>query len=360
MPQLFKKLSEPNEDTVRLRREFLQFHAEFKIPPRNIPEIKHSNSSELLSGIFKHTNGIVFGEEHFDNVAAGFITDHMEYLHSLGVRKFFFEGLFYGMEKGVDGLRDEKDSTHNEYSRLISAAKNLGIEIIGIDSRGCKRGDGATRDIFMNAYAQKIINHHAENEKWIALVGMMHINSCTFIDSETFIRHKIHGISEMTGAIGMVIDPINDATESYIKYQSQFKAAPAKYINADIVYATPHHKISSEKYNKSNIKNPIEKLNITLNSLDYKLTYYDIDNHARFDTQTKQYIKGIIFAFKNENVSAQELESLKFKIKKDCGNSFNILLDSENSEIIFFCDAKNITLAAEEIKKSMIEIFDNV
>ena len=35
--------------------------------------------------------------------------------------------------------RDERDSVHEEYQELIDAAKRYAINVVGIDSKGCKQ-----------------------------------------------------------------------------------------------------------------------------------------------------------------------------------------------------------------------------
>ena len=130
---LLTKLANLNQTPAELRREFLKFYSELTLPQRNKPIISNiQNSLEFLKQIYDFSDGIIFGEEHFDNISAGFLIDHIEYLADLGVKTFFFEGLFYGLERGMDGRRDERDNVHEEYRKLIDTVKQHNIKIVGI------------------------------------------------------------------------------------------------------------------------------------------------------------------------------------------------------------------------------------
>lgn len=343
-----KNLANLNYCPISLRRELLQFHASFT--PYTKPSIQHTgeeNSSEFLTNLYNHADGVIFGEEHFDNISAGFLAGHMEHIAGLGVKTLFFEGLFHGLEKGMDGTRNERDSVYPEYQHMIDAAKKCGLNIVGIDAKGCKRGDGVTRDIFMNSYAQVVINKLPDRGKWVALTGMMHLNDSVFIDPITFERHLVRGLAEMTGGISVIIDAVNDNNERYIKANSEFLAAPAKMVKSDFIIGVPAYKKTQDKI----ITATVAELERDIEKHGWQLTHYDIDDFARKNGD--DYIKAIIFAFSVKNKNMTELEAIKYQIKNRVATKklLDINIDEKYREIVFCCQADALDELVENIRK---------
>ena len=340
-----------------LRGEFLNYHASITINPKPKLDLEAiTDEYSLFREAFSKTNGIVIGEEHFDNVSAGFLVDNMEYLVSLGVDTLFFEGLFYGLERGADGLRDERESVHPEYSRLMEAAKTHGLKIVGIDSKGCKRGDGITRDIFMNAHAAAIINA-SDAKKWIALVGMMHLESCHFIDSVTTQKHIVHGLAGLTEAYSIILHALQEDEQKYINNRTKFFAWPAKRITPNFLVGIHAHKNISDIYRGVEITNPVEELYQSIKHQGWQISHYDIDSYAKYIAEVG-YIKGIVFALSNSNLEEEALAKITCAFEttlnssSDNSNSW-INITSDGCEIIFFCDLNNIEFAVKLAEESM-------
>ena len=355
---MWNRLADLDYNPVKLRGEFLQYHAVCEIPSRpaiNLESITDEYS--LLAQAFEKGGGIVFGEEHFDNVSAGYLIDNMEYIASLGVDTLFFEGLFYGLERGIDGTREIRESVHPEYSRLIDSAQKNGLKIIGIDSKGCKRGDGITRDIFMNAHAGAIINS-TQKKKWIALVGMMHLNSCHFIDSVTLKKYKVNGIAELTGSTSIVLHAIENKQHKYIKHKSPFLAWPAKRITPDFVVGIYSYKNVADGYRGKKIINPVEELYQLIKHEGWEISHYDIDTYAKFCLKAG-YIRGAVFSFANNNIAPESMLSLKNNLEyayggfsSDITSWFDVAIN--NNELIFLCNFESIEYAAQSAKESLL------
>lgn len=355
---MWKRLQDLEYNPVKLRGEFLAYHASCIIPPK--PQISANLLSDeyaLIKEALTLGDGIVFGEEHFDNVSAGFIVDNMEYFASLGVDTLFFEGLFYKLERGAEGTGDERDYAHPEYSRLIETAKKHGIKIVGIDSKGCKRGDGITRDIFMNAHAAAVIESTQKN-KWIALVGMMHLESGIFIDSVTIKKSKVHGLADLTGATSIILHAIESSQRKYIKQRSPFLAWPAKRITPDYVVGIYSYKNVPEAYRGKVIINPVEELYQNIKHQGWRISHYDIDTYAKYHLKAG-YMRGAIFSFVNPSLSAEFIAELKQNMESSYSafSSDNLSwlhIATDNNEIIFSCNFESIEYAAIAAKESLL------
>lgn len=355
---MWNHLQDLQYNPVKLRGEFLAHHASYIIPSK--PFINQSaliDEYSLLREALTGGDGIVFGEEHFDNVSAGFIIDNIDYLVSLGVDTLFFEGLFYGFERGISGLRDESESVHSEYSRLISIAKKNGIKIVGIDSKGCKRGDGITRDIFMNAHAAAIINA-TKKHKWVALVGMMHVDNSCFIDSVTFKRYKVHSLADLTGSTSIILHAIEGGEHKYIKHKTPFKAWPAKRVVADYLVGVFSYKHVQEAYRGRIITNPVEELYQSIKHLGWEISHYDIDTYARYFLGAG-YIRGAVFSFVNSGLGAESfivfkdiLEYSYSSFSNDNTSWLNIVTNGQ--ELTFLCNFESIEYAAQAAKESLL------
>ncbi len=305
---MFRKLRNLSNDSDSLRREFLRYHQVFKTPRR--PKIilpEGLDESQILSHIFTYTDGIIFGEEHFDNVSAGFLAEHMDYLVDIGVDTFFFEGLLYGFENGASYTRDVADSVHEEYQALIEKAKSNSIKIIGLDSMGCKRGEGVTRTIFMNAHAQGVINS-TKKGKWLALVGMMHLNDCEYICPKTLEKYGVRGLAEFTGAASMILKEAY-GTEKYIETDVSYEALPAKKINADFLMGVHSYKRIPLELRGKRLTNHVKELS---EKTGFDVTYFDIDTFAKKHPKAGYY-KGFIFALAMKE-APRELERIKYDI----------------------------------------------
>jgi hypothetical protein len=363
---MWKNLQDLEYNPVKLRSEFLAYHSSCEIPKK--PDIDTNTLSDeyaLIKEALTVGDGIIFGEEHFDNVSAGFLVDNMEYLESLGVDTLFFEGLFYDLERGADGKGDERDNVHQEYSRLIDSAKKHNLKIVGIDSKGCKRGDGITRDIFMNAHGAAVING-TEKKKWIALTGMMHLESSLFIDSVTMRKYKVHGLADLTGATSIILHAIDSSQRKYIKPKSQFLAWPAKRISPDFLVGIYSYKHTAEAYRGKIIMNPVEELYQNIKHQGWNILHYDIDTYAKYHLKAG-YLRGAIFSFVNTGVGADFLASLKQNLETTCNGFtndnaswFHVAIDQ--NELIFSCNFESIEYAAESAKESLLnrELFEEL
>ncbi len=355
---MWNHLADLEYNPVKLRSEFLQYHASYNIPPRPVIDTNLvQDEYSLLKQVFEKTDGIVFGEEHFDNVSAGFLIDNMEYLVSLGVDTLFFEGLFYGLEKGVDNTREIRESVHPEYARLIDSATKYGLKIIGIDSKGCKRGDGITRDLFMNAHAAAIINATAK-KKWVVLVGMMHLSSCQFIDSVTLKKYKVHGIAQLTGSISIILHAIANNEYKYIKHNTPFLAWPAKRITPDFIVGIYSYKYIADTYRGKKIISPVEELYQFIKHEGWEIAHYDIDTYAKYYLKTG-YIRGAIFSFINKDLKPELLLTLKNNLATVYGSFSSevtswLHITAEHNELIFLCNFESIEYAAESAKEALL------
>jgi hypothetical protein len=364
---ILKKLADTNHCPIALRREFLQFHSLFSYPKKAEPtEITAINDHDLLNKLYSFSNGVIFGEEHFDNLSVDFLVKNMEYLAELGVRTLFFEGLFFGLEKGADGNRDEKDSAHEEYGVLLDAARMNNIKLVGIDAKVCHRGEGLTRDIFMNIYAQSIINNLKGDGKWLALVGMMHLNSGVYINPLTFERHTVRGLAELTGSVSVILDSIESHEERYIKYNSEYQASPAKRVSADFIVGVHNKKIPPELRKQSLQVIHFNDSHVKFSELGITVSYYDIDSFARVDAEINQPQKGIIFSLAFDKLPPKPLEAYKYSIKAAIPvystQWLDIKTDALRNEIIFSCHtglADDVVKKAEDILLESYETLES-
>jgi hypothetical protein len=291
---LLTRLANNNECTIALRREFLQFHSNFRIAKKiNLDEFPVANHRELLNKLYSLSNGIILGEEHFDNLSVSFIIENIKHLSELGVKTLFFEGLQFGLERGLDGNRDEKDSAYEEYGELLDVARLHNIKLVGIDAPACKKGEGLTRDIFMNIYAQSIINNMPDKGKWLALVGMMHLGDSVYINPLSFERHAVRGLSQLTSSVGIILDSVAPGNE-YIKFNDEFAVSPAKSLSADLIIGTHNKKTTADKRRINLTIHHFDEVYEDFSELGIAINYYDIDNFARL--QNNQYQKGVVFS----------------------------------------------------------------
>ncbi|MDB2414355.1 hypothetical protein N9W34_01120 [Rickettsiales bacterium] len=306
---MLKKLEDFSQSPRKLRREFLEFHRLFVESRSFIPEIEDKqNTSEILKEIYDFNDGLIIGEKHFDGISAQFIIDNIAYLRNLGVDTLFFEGLYNKFENGPNNDRDIADSVHPEYQGLIEAAQYHGIKIIGLDSPGAKRGDGITRDIFMNLRANSIISSTNKN-KWIALVGMMHLHNQSFVDPRSFMAFTVRGLSELTGAVSMII---RSSADSYIKCNSVVEAIAGKYINVDIELGLPM-KVNSNTSRYYSLEQMSSMVN-HLQDVDIKVKYYDIDPYAYGDFESG-YGAAIILGLSFDSYESHQIEIIKYSLK---------------------------------------------
>lgn len=303
---MFDKIHQLDYHTAVLRDEFLQFHAKQHRIQHAITETDCGNEENFIRSLYKHHQGIVIGEQHFDGIAVDFIIDHLALFESLGVSTLFFEGMFTQYKPANDHL----DHIHPEYHHMIDRAQQHGIEVIGIDSKGCKRGEGVTRGIFFNAYASHIIHQHVTSQKWLALVGMMHLKNRLFFDSTKHNFHPVVGLSELTHAASVVINPIDPHQHFTVKYNATIKAAAANMIDTDYYITKPAIKTPSKMVKPHRDKHPLEELVLYLQKHKINLTYYDIDNFT-FINKTLP-CSSIIFALSSPDYPQAELRRISF------------------------------------------------
>ncbi len=151
------------------------------------------------------SKNLCIGEHHNESAARRFIIENMERFASNGYRTLFLEHLFYesamqddldyfyksgDMPKGLEAYLRAKaigeSSRDGEYNfvTLVKKARECGLRIIGIDTaqsydmHDFSIGSGpndTTRMQGMNYEARRIIAAESGGEKWIALMGAMHI-----------------------------------------------------------------------------------------------------------------------------------------------------------------------------------------
>lgn len=343
---LFERMANLDCCSRQLRREFLELHARpSKYLKADIAVDEKAGMEEFLRAVYQQGDGLLIGEEHFDAISLHFLTEQLPYLASLGVDTLFFEGLFFGLERGADGAQDEKERCHIEYGRLIDAAKAAGLRVVGLDAKGCKRGQGITRDIFMNAYAQSIINHLPERGKWVALVGKMHLHGCHYVDPQHFMRFPVQGLAEFTGSPSLVLQ----SGEYSLRRNVRYKAAPALWLDADFQLSLPQHKaVYREKPSSSN---PVEVLADKLARSGAALTHFDIDD-VTFDTG--EYV---IFGFTFLNLGSNQVQAVRYRLARDIAViSSHTAVHVAGKELLFRVPQEEVGLVTQCIAANVAEV----
>jgi hypothetical protein len=215
----------PNEDESSIERDypFRQSVKEFFETDRTLAKPYITNFESLLSGSF------CVGEVHSSPSPKRFLIENMSNLRDRGYSTLFLEHLFHNsvMQDALDeylkppadkempkdlqryltsldyGFSFPEDCDKNfNFCKLVEAAKNNGIRIVGIDTEqsydmGLSRygagGDDRTKG--MNCVAYNIIRSEAREGKWVALMGNTHIGKFD----------GVPGVSEMLGVASVNI-----------------------------------------------------------------------------------------------------------------------------------------------------------
>lgn len=142
--------------------------------------------------------GISIGESH-DGMVESFITNNLPYLHELGVKAIFIEGLDVSLQPTID----ECFQTGNmeplikilypmkaNMVELIQKGREAGVKIYGLDWRASEFGVSTDRLLAANFLSSKIIEKHKGKEKYLAIVGAAHLTN--------LYHGVIPGLAELT------------------------------------------------------------------------------------------------------------------------------------------------------------------
>lgn len=185
--------------------------------PTSIP------TKDLLTDVFKTSDGLVLGERHDQMASFRTLFDNAETLKQSGVKRVYFEGLISrpdlpgGLQlDGIDRLIGTGQARSNpSFNELKTKLEANGIEILPIDHYYLTRhkdvrlqngatapGNGSVRRLEeFNYYAAKTIEATSNGEKWVALVGMSHMKT----------SEGVPGLAEMTGSTAVGVFEHNKA-----------------------------------------------------------------------------------------------------------------------------------------------------
>lgn len=183
------------------------------IAPRTIPAVDDIESvPNLFEKAFKVSQGVVLGESHDQMASFKLLYQQVETLKRQGVKKVYFEGLI-DMPQGLvpDGIhevgRSGKLRTEPSFEQLKRKLEENGISVLPIDHYYLTRHkdtrtrlragdpgyDSVGRLKQMNYFASQTILANSPDEKWVALVGHSHMNTC----------EGVPGLAELTKSISI-------------------------------------------------------------------------------------------------------------------------------------------------------------
>lgn len=185
--------------------------------PTSIP------TPDMLSDVFKTSDGVVLGERHDQMASFKTLFDNADTLKNAGVKRVYFEGLLSRPDL-PGGLQDDGISmlgaTRNprkapSFDELKAKLELNGIEIVPLDHYYLTRhkdvkhltgatltGHGSIRRLEeFNYFATKTIESTSNGEKWVALVGMSHMKT----------SEDVPGLAEMTGSTAIGVFEHNKA-----------------------------------------------------------------------------------------------------------------------------------------------------
>ena len=185
--------------------------------PTSIP------TPDMLSDVFKTSDGVVLGERHDQMASFKTLFDNADTLKNAGVKRVYFEGLLSRPDL-PGGLQDDGISmlgaTRNprkapSFDELKAKLELNGIEIVPLDHYYLTRhkdvkhltgatltGHGSIRRLEeFNYFATKTIESTSNGEKWVALVGMSHMKT----------SEGVPGLAEMTGSTAIGVFEHNKA-----------------------------------------------------------------------------------------------------------------------------------------------------
>ncbi|KRP59579.1 type III effector protein, HopAC1 family [Pseudomonas trivialis] len=212
----------------QLKKDAESFHKTAKTKPRPALSTIHKNASpaKVIDTIYQKSSGMIIGEDHSQSAGLKILIDHAAVFRKNGVRVLYSEGFEHALQPDLDRFFDSGEfspalrknlklidlahSKHGIYTNrelLLTLRKN-GIRIKAIDVPSVEKK--TTRLKNMNYYASKVIEKDQAldpQQKWIVRVGSDHV--FTYEASR-----PIRGISELTGATGVLVDdaPVNTET----------------------------------------------------------------------------------------------------------------------------------------------------
>lgn len=185
--------------------------------PTSIP------TPDMLSDVFKTSDGVVFGERHDQMASFKTLFDNVDTLKKSGVKRVYFEGLIDRTDLSVklqdDGIgmlgATQRARSNPSFTALKAKLELNGIEIVPLDHYYLTRhkdlrhvngatstGHGSVRRLEeFNYYAAKTIQATSKGEKWVALVGMSHMKT----------SEGVPGLAEMTGSTAIGVFDHNKA-----------------------------------------------------------------------------------------------------------------------------------------------------
>lgn len=204
----------------KLKNDASSFHKSAKTKPRPVhPEMaRNASPAEVIDTVYKKSPGMVVGEDHSQSAGLRFLIDNASEFKKNNVTTLYSEGFEHSLQPDLDHffetgefsaalrnnlkLIDRSHSGHGRYTNreLLLTMRKQGIRVKAIDVPSVE--PKTTRLKNMNYYASKMIENDqaaAPQGKWIARVGSDHVST---YDGEPPIR----GISEFTGATGVMVD----------------------------------------------------------------------------------------------------------------------------------------------------------
>lgn len=194
------------KEIVETARNYLYKVGKIKLIEFQVNE-NEKNSPDVLKSMLNKYQGISIGESH-DGMVENFIINNLQYLHKLGVRTIFVEGLdvslqatidFYFQNGNIEPLQKKLDINENPMKahiienmiKLLIKGRELGIKVYGLDCKASEFGFTTDRLIAANFLSSKIIEKHKGAEQYLAVVGAAHLTN--------LYHGVIPGLAELTG-----------------------------------------------------------------------------------------------------------------------------------------------------------------
>lgn len=239
---------------ARAIEHFAKFEPLTSHPPTATEE---GSIAEIFLATMAAYKGLCIGERHEAKAPKKLLIDAMPSLKEIGVTVIYLEHLFtdghqdlldqyyrsdshvlpYRLYKHLEWLDCgnflSDDLVTNPYSfmGLVIAAKVHGIRIVPIDSsvaydrdqnRLMAKNDSKKRCYMMSYLAAKQFENHPKEDKYLFLVGSMHINSA---------NSGVPGITEITGAPTIVV---GDGCQDAIIPADYHRASPHLLLNLEV------------------------------------------------------------------------------------------------------------------------------
>ncbi|WP_144424893.1 membrane-targeted effector domain-containing toxin [Pseudomonas trivialis] len=187
------------------KRDWQAFFLAVQIPPRpaRLALAASATVDDLIRAWPDDVTGLVLGEVHLENASVAFLTGNMQALYERGFRSLYIEG------SHASGTREIYIPPGSMKARHIVArrARSCGLRVRGLDDdyltlhrdrhTQLPHINDSARLREMNYFSVRQIqaNHPSDGGKWIAWVGMAHMNT----------TNDVPGIAELMGGIGVGI-----------------------------------------------------------------------------------------------------------------------------------------------------------